>query len=62
VKAQQKHQEKDDKPNRSQPLTKEEINKQYTASLLRNSSPEAMLNTVWLKNTIHFGQKPKCLL
>lgn len=61
MKAQQKHQEKDDKPNRSQPLTKEEIDKQYTANLLRNSSSEAMLNTVWLKNTIHFGQKPQCL-
>ena len=55
LKAKQKQQGKGNKPNRAQPLTEDEIEQLYEAKLLDNSSPESMLNTVWLNNTIHFG-------
>jgi hypothetical protein len=55
LKEKQKQQGKGNKPNRAKPLTEDEIEQLYEAKLLGNSSPESMLNTVWLNNTIHFG-------
>ena len=46
---------KGNKPNASVALTEEEIKLLYDKGLLRTSTPEALLNTVWFNNTIHFG-------
>ena len=37
------------------PLTDQEIDVLYEKNLLGLSSGEALLNTLWLNNTIHFG-------
>ena len=46
---------KGNKPYASQALTDEEIDILYQKSLLGLSSAEALLNTVWLFNSMHFG-------
>jgi hypothetical protein len=46
---------KGNKPKRSQPMTDNEINMLYEKGLLGNSSPESLLNTVWINNCIQFG-------
>lgn len=46
---------KGNKPNASVALTEEEIKLLYDKGLLGTSTPEALLNTVWFNNTIHFG-------
>ena len=46
---------KGDKPNASVALTKEEIKLLYDKELLGTSTPEALLNTIWFNNMIHFG-------
>ena len=50
-----KKQGKGNKPKASVALTSEEINILYEKGLLGMSSPEALLNTLWLNNTLHFG-------
>ncbi|XP_067022164.1 uncharacterized protein KIAA1958-like [Acropora muricata] len=42
-------------PNASVALTEEEIKLLYDKELLGTSTPEALLNTIWFNNTIHFG-------
>ena len=46
---------KGNKPNASVALTEEEIKLLYDKGLLGTSTPEALLNTVWFNNAIHFG-------
>ena len=46
---------KGNKPNASVALTEEEIKLLYDKELLGTSTPEALLNTIWFNNTIHFG-------
>ena len=50
-----KKQGKGNKPKRSQPITDEEINMLYEKDLLGNANPEALINTLWLNNTVHYG-------
>ena len=46
---------KGNKQNASVGLTEEEIKLLYDKGLLGTSTPEALLNTVWFNNTIHFS-------
>ena len=46
---------KGNKPNSSVALTEEEIKLLHDKELLGTSTPEALLNTIWFNNTIHFG-------
>ena len=46
---------KGNKPNASAALTEEDIQVLYEKNLLGSSTAEALLNTVWFNNTIHFG-------
>ena len=46
---------KGNKPNASVALTEEEIKLLYDKELLETPTPKALLNTIWLNNTIHFG-------
>ena len=46
---------KGNKPNASSSLSKDDIAAFYEKDLLGTSSPEALLNTLWFNNTIHFG-------
>ena len=41
---------KGNKPNSADALTDEEIEEFYRAGVLRNKTPRALLNTVWVKN------------
>ena len=50
-----KKQGKGNKPKASVALTSEELKILYEKGLLGMSSPEALLNTLWLNNTLHFG-------
>ena len=50
-----KKQGRGNKPNASVALTNEEIQTLYEKKLLGTSSPEALLNTLWLNNCLHFG-------
>lgn len=50
-----KKQGKGNKPNASVALTEEEMKILYDKGFLGTSSPEAILNTLWLNNSIHFG-------
>ena len=50
-----KKQGRGNKPNASVALTSEEIQTLYEKKLLGTSSPEALLNTLWLNNCLHFG-------
>ena len=43
------------KPNRAQELSKEEINLMWEKGVLGSTTPRALLNTVWLNNSIFFG-------
>ena len=46
---------KGNKPNASVALSEDEVNVLYEKELLGVSSAEALLNTIWFNNTIHFG-------
>ena len=50
-----KKQGKGNKPKASVALTSEELKIFYEKGLLGMCSPEALLNTLWLNNTLHFG-------
>ena len=50
-----KKQGKGNKPNASVAITDDEIKILYDKGQLGLSSPEAVLNTVWLNNCLHFG-------
>ncbi|XP_058969405.2 uncharacterized protein KIAA1958-like [Pocillopora verrucosa] len=50
-----KKQGKGNKPKASVALTTEELKILYEKGLLGMCSPEALLNTLWLNNTRHFG-------
>ncbi|CAB4012922.1 zinc finger MYM-type 2-like [Paramuricea clavata] len=50
-----KKQGKGNKPNASVALTTSELNTLYEKDLLGTRSPESLLNTLWLNNTMHFG-------
>ena len=43
------------KPNASAALSEEDIQVLFEKDLLGSSTAEALLNTVWFNNTIHFG-------
>ena len=46
---------KGNKPNASAALSEEDVQVLYEKDLLGSSTAEALLNTVWFNNTIHFG-------
>ncbi|XP_073258936.1 uncharacterized protein KIAA1958-like [Porites lutea] len=46
---------KGNRPNASMALTSDELNTLYEKGLLGTRNPEALLNTLWLNNTMHFG-------
>ena len=50
---------KENTPNTSTALTEEELKLLvlYDKELLGKSTPEALLNTIWFNNTIHFSLK-----
>ena len=50
-----KRQGKGNKPRASSALSEDDIAVLYEKDLLGTSSPEALLNTLWFNNTIHFG-------
>lgn len=50
-----KKQGRGNKPNASVPVTEEEMKAQYNKGLLGMSSPEVLLNSLWLNNSLHFG-------
>ena len=50
-----KKQGRGNKPNASVALTEDEIKLLFDKGLLSVSSPEAILNTLWLNNSLHFG-------
>ena len=50
-----KKQGKGNKPNRAQPITDSELDILYESNLLGGSSPEALLNSMWFNNSVHFG-------
>ncbi|CAB4014174.1 Hypothetical predicted protein [Paramuricea clavata] len=50
-----KRQEKGNKPNASSALSEADIAVLYEKELLGTSSPDALLNSLWFNNTIHFG-------
>ena len=45
---------KGNKPNSADPLTYDEIEQLYSDGVLGNTTPRALLNTVWLNNCIFF--------
>ena len=46
---------KGNRPNASISLTSDELNTLYEKGLLCTRNPEALLNTLWLNSTMHFG-------
>ena len=48
---------KGDKPNAARSLTTSEINELYDKNQLGIDNPNAMLNTLWFNNTLHFGMR-----
>ena len=46
---------KGNRPNASTALTNDELDMLYEKGLLGTRSPEALLNTLWLNSTMHFG-------
>ena len=50
-----KRQGKDRKPKATTALSDEEVNIFYSKKVLGLSSREALVNTVWLNNMLHFG-------
>ena len=50
-----KKQGKGNKPKKSQPIEDEEINIVYKEGVLGCSTPQSLLNTMWLNNSVYFG-------
>ena len=50
-----KKQGKGNKPKKSQPIEDEEINILYKEGVLGCSTPQSLLNTMWLNNSVYFG-------
>ena len=50
-----KRKSKANKPNASSALSEEDVQVLYEKDLWGSSTTEALLNTVWFNNTIHFG-------
>ena len=50
-----KQQGKGNKPKRACPLTDEEINILYNRNVLGSHTPQSLLNTLWLNNSVQFG-------
>lgn len=46
---------KGNKPNASAPLNEDDIKVLYEKKLLGTETPDALLNTIWFNNTVHFG-------
>ena len=42
-------------PNKSEPLTDEDLNQLWDTHQLGSSTPDSILQTLWLYNTVHFG-------
>ena len=45
------------KPNAARSITEHEMKELYRKNQLGNGTPKAMLNTLWLNNTMHFGMR-----
>ena len=52
-----KEERKRKRPNASIALTSDELNTLYEKCLLGTRNPEALLNTLWLNSTMHFGHR-----
>ena len=50
-----KKQGKGNKPKKSKPIEDEEINILYEEGVLGCSTPQSLLNTMWLNNSVYFG-------
>lgn len=50
-----KKQGKGNRPKEAKPITDTEIGMLYEQNILGGSSPRALINTMWMNNTIHFG-------
>jgi hypothetical protein len=50
-----KQQGKGNKPRRACPLTDVEIDILYKRNILGSSTPQSLINTLWLNNSVHFG-------
>ena len=50
-----KSQGKGNKPNRADPLTDRDVETLFQCGQLAMDSPQAMINTLWLINTVVFG-------
>ncbi|VDH96491.1 Hypothetical predicted protein, partial [Mytilus galloprovincialis] len=47
------------KKRRADPFTSDEIDSLFNKNLLGISNPEALTNTVWLNNSLHFGMRSR---
>ena len=47
------------RPNKALGLTNDELEKFWSEKQLGDHSPEAVLRTVWLNNTMHFGWRAR---
>lgn len=47
------------RPNKALGLTNDELEKFWSEKQLGDHSPEALLRTVWLNNTMHFGWRAR---
>ena len=47
---------KGNKPNKTQPLTDDELDKLYTTGQMGMHNPDA-LRMLWFQNTVHFGMR-----
>ena len=54
-----KKQGQGNKPNAAKPLTENEEGLLWSNELMGSSSPEALLNTLWYLNTLHFGMRSR---
>ena len=52
---QRQKERKGNRPNASIALTRDEVNTLYEKDLPGTRNPEALLNTLWLNSTMHFG-------
>jgi hypothetical protein len=52
-----KKQGKGNRPNASQALSDEDINLLYARRQLGSHSPRAIINSLWLNNTLYFGMR-----
>ena len=50
-----KKQCKCNKPRKAQPMSDEEVNIMYQKNVLGGENPQALLNTMWFQNSVHFG-------